>query len=293
MAAPILLLGLGVGAALALAKRASSSKPPPTTDAALIDPSERTHPAAETARLAIVNAMTVNSMTLYEMTARAIETQLRMPKTAANVRTWATMAKQGGHTIAGDEVGADDFGDDEVGAARRRVSKLYRAKLKARRARRKAAAASAGTAAPAAAASSSKPAAKKRRRRRRKVTPALAAAAAAPSVATVLAAATPAPQASSYGYGYGSAAPLVDWESDEEEEDEDDAGDDDAGDDDEVGASSRRSSGVRRLPDWLRFQATQSKLVGDPRHIEATALLMRRMGYVEHAEIHLRLAAHR
>jgi hypothetical protein len=217
-----MLLGLALGAGLAYSKRASSSVPA-TTDAVLIDPAEKAHPNAETARKAIVNAMTVNSMTLYEMTAVSIETQLRMPKTAANVRTWATMAKQGGHTIAGDEVGGSEgYGDDgdEVGARKRWVASLFRKVTAA------------------------KASAKKKKRR-----------------------------------NGSSAAASVDWSS---AQDDEGGGDED---DDEVGASSRRK---KTLPDWLRFSATQSMLAGDPRLIKATAQVMRRMGYHEHAAIHLR-----
>jgi hypothetical protein len=160
MAHPILLLGLALGAGLAWVKRSNAKAVPATTDAALIDPAEKGHPNAENARLAIVNAMAVNSVTLYEQTAKAIETQLRMPKTAGHLRTWSTMAQQGGHTIAGDD-------DGEVGS---------------------------------------------------------------------------------------SAPPAA----------------------------------AKRLPDWLRFSATQSKLVGDPRLIRATADVMRSMGYGPHADLHLR-----
>lgn len=176
MVSPILILGLAVGAGLAWAKGKSSGPVAPTTDLALIDPSEKTHPNAETARLAIVNAMTVNSVTLYEMTAKAIETQLKMPKTAGHLRTWSKTAQQGGHAIAG---------EDDV------------AQLQA--------------------SSSSSP---------------------------VLASL--------------------------------------------VAGSSRRGGKASRLPDWLRFHATQSKLAGDPRFIVATAQVMRRMGYRQEAEIHLR-----
>jgi hypothetical protein len=228
MAHPILLLGLAVGAGLAWAKRGSSAPVPATTDAALIDPAEKTHPNAETARLAIVNSMTVNSVSLYEMTARAIETQLKMPKTAANLRTWSTMAQQGGHTIAGDD-------GDEVGARRRR---------------------------------------RHRRRSRR---------AAAASMAMVQAAAASSPVLAPL-VRYGSSSPSDTIDTDE-------GGDDEGGDEDEVGAAARPrrlSSGAKRLPDWLRFNATQAVLVGDPSLIRATAHLMRRMGYVKHAEIHLR-----
>ena len=114
---PILLLGLALGAGLAFTKRSNASSAPATTDAALIDPVERMHPNAETARKAIVNAMQVNSLSLYEQTAVAIETQLRMPLTAGHLRSWAAMAKQGGHAVAGSE----GYGDDEVGASRPRM----------------------------------------------------------------------------------------------------------------------------------------------------------------------------
>lgn len=175
MVSPILILGLAVGAGLAWAKSKGSGPVAPTTDLALIDPSEKTHPNAETARLAIVNSMTVNSVTLYEMTAKAIETQLKMPKTAGHLRTWSKTAQQGGHTIAG---------DDDV------------AQLQA----------SAGS---------------------------------SPVLASLV-----------------------------------------------VGA--KRGGKAARLPDWLRFQATQSRLAGDPRFIDATAKVMRRMGYRQEAEIFLR-----
>src|SRR3982750_574100 len=121
--APFIYLGLAVAGGFALLRR-SDTHPPiaATTDAALIDPSEKSHPNAEIARRAIVAAMHFNSMTLFENTAIAIE-GLKMPKTAANVRTWAQMAKSGGQTVAGDEFeigGTEGYGDyDEVGAARR------------------------------------------------------------------------------------------------------------------------------------------------------------------------------
>lgn len=59
----------------------------------------------------------------------------------------------------------------------------------------------------------------------------------------------------------------------------------------QVGAAPKRSQ--RRgpeVPEWLKFQATQSKLAGDPSFIRATAETMRRMGYRGAAEIHLRTA---
>lgn len=247
---PILLLGLAVGAGLAWTKRSAAAATPATTDAALIDFSEKSHPNAETARKAILNSMRVNSLTLYEMTAVAIETQLRMPKTAANLRTWATMAKQGGNAIAG-EFGYGDDGD-EVGARRRRRPKQL--------------------------AAATSPTKKRRRRRRARsaIVPELAAAAAVPTVENVLAAAR-AEEAPSYArsYGYGAS----DWGDEGEDEEEGDE------DEDEVGAARSKE-----LPEWLRFSATQSKLAGDPKLIRATALLMRRMGYVRHSEIHLQLA---
>ena len=308
---PIMLLGLALGAGLAYSKRSSSSKPTVQADSGLIDASEKAHPNAELARKAILNALSVKSLTLYEMTAVAIETQLRMPRTAANLRAYAQMAKQVGDTIAGDdddEVGGsegygdddvagdddDEVGgsegygdDDEVGARKRRVSSLFKkvtaATRKAKRRKRK----------PAAAAAAPAPAVKRKRRKKRAraVAPALAAAVAAPSVANVLAAANATP--SSAVVPYGAAAPRVDWDSaeDDEDGDGDDEGGADEGDDDEVGASSRRPN---KLPEWLRFSATQSMLAGDPKLIKATAQVMRRMGYHEHAEVHLRaLSAHR
>jgi hypothetical protein len=58
---------------------------------------------------------------------------------------------------------------------------------------------------------------------------------------------------------------------------------------DEVGAVRLR---VReQLPDWLKFQATQGKLAGDPHFIRATAETMKRFGYRHAAEIHLKTAA--
>lgn len=60
---------------------------------------------------------------------------------------------------------------------------------------------------------------------------------------------------------------------------------------DEIGAEPRLSAREKRqIPDWLRFQATQSKLSGDPRFIAATAETMRRYGYRRAAEIHLKAA---
>jgi hypothetical protein len=234
MAAPILLLGLAVAGGLAFLGRASKEpEREHTNDLALIDASEKTAPGAELARKAIRNAMNVNSMTLYEMTAVAIENQLKMPKTAMNMRSWADVAKQGGSTIAGDDDdevgGSEGYGDDEVGARRRRkkrVKKLYA----------KAAAEGTTTAEPAQLGESS----------------------------------------SSYG-----PAPLVNWSASDDEDEED-----------EIGARRRRgavkrSAGKRPLPDWLKFAATQSKLAGDPKLIKATAVLLGRMGYAEHAKIHL------
>lgn len=237
--APILFLGLALAGGLALASRSSSStsaKPAETIDLAMIDASEKAAPGAEIARQAIANSLRVNSLTLYEMTAVAIETQLHMPKTAGNVRSWAKMAQQGGQTIAGDDEvgGAEGYGDDdsEVGARRRRHRRVR--KLHARHA------------------------------------------------------ATPLPIGP--GPTEEGPAPLVEWANDD---DDDDAG---AGDDaDEVGAKRRRGAlhrraGSKRLPDWLRFAATQSKLAGDPQLIKATAVLLGRMGYAEHAKIHLKEA---
>lgn len=228
--APILYLGLAVAGGLAFLGR--SSKTPERAhemDAALIDASEKSAPGAELARKAIRNAMSVNSMTLYEMTAVALETQLRMPKTAMNMRSWADVAKQGGHTIAGDDDdevgGSEGYGDDEVGARRRRrkrVKKLY------------AKAAAEGSA-------SSEPV--------------------------------------QLAESYAGPPPLVNWSTADDEDE-----------DDEVGAARRRRGVVKRkrpLPDWLKFAATQSKLAGDPQLIKATAVLLGRMGYVEHAKIHL------
>lgn len=224
MAHPILFLGLALGAGLAWAKRGSAAPVPATTDAALIDPAEKAHPNAETARLAIVNAMTVNSVTLYEMTAKAIAEQLKMPKTAGHLRAWSTMAQQGGHTIAGDDEG------DEVGARRRRRRR--------RRARRPSASSQAMV---------------------------QAAAASSPVLAPLV--------------SYGASAPSDAFEFDDE------GGSDGDDEGEEVGASSRRRA--RPLPEWLKFNATQARLVGDPRLIRATAQLMRGMGYPRHAEIHL------
>jgi hypothetical protein len=71
--------------------------------------------------------------------------------------------------------------------------------------------------------------------------------------------------------------------------DDDGGGDDDDGggdDDDEVGAGLPR----KRLPEWMRFLTTQSKLAGDPGQIEATAMVMQRMGYHRAAKIHLQAA---
>jgi hypothetical protein len=60
----------------------------------------------------------------------------------------------------------------------------------------------------------------------------------------------------------------------------------------EIGAAfARERPGSDRkpivIPDWLRFQATQSLLAGDPAHIRATAETMKRFGYRRAAQIHL------
>jgi hypothetical protein len=85
------------------------------------------------------------------------------------------------------------------------------------------------------------------------------------------------------GNAESSTAPSVDWSS------SDDAGDDD--EDDEIGASVARRRPGKVMPVWLKFNATQSLLAGDPKLIQATATVMRRMGYHEHAAIHLRALA--
>jgi hypothetical protein len=245
---PIFLVGIAIAGGLAILKRSSSSTAPvaATTDLALIDPSEKTHPNAELARRAIVVAMHLNSRANYELTAVAIEQQLRMPKTAANVRIWATMAVQGGQTVAGEDSygddvsGSDGYGDDEVGARRKVVRKI----LQKHRA------------------------AKAKPKPRPKARPARLTAA-----------------------KQTARSPAVDWAPDDDDgggnDDEGGGFDDEADDDDEVGASGK----PKRLPDWLRFSATQSKLAGDPRFIRATAQVMQRMGYAAHAKIHLQALA--
>jgi hypothetical protein len=248
--APIIFMGLAVAGGLALLSRASSSGGSnQTIDNALIDPSEKAHPNAALAQQAIAASMTRNSASLYEMTAIAIETRLGMPKTAANVRTWAKMAAQGGQQVAGED---DDVGaDDEVGAARRVVRKLY-AKHKAAKAKPK-----------------PRPSAR-------------------PVARPARLGARPRPSSSRPSSSPAPALALVDWSPNDEPDDEpDDAEIDDAGggdEDDDVGASRPR----KRLPDWLRFSATQSKLTGDPKFIRATAAVMHGMGYAEHAAIHLK-----
>jgi len=254
MLPPIFLAGLAIAGGLAFLKRSGSGSSPaatvaPTTDLALIDPSEKTHPNAEVARRAIVAAMHYNSLILYESTAVAIETQLKMPKTAANVRIWAEMAKSGGQTVAGEDSygddvgGTDGYGDDEVGARRKVVRKIL-AKHKAAKAKPK-----------------PKPKPKARPPARL--------------------AAKPKPAAD-------EPPPLVNWSSDDNDNDddggEDFGGESDDADDDEVGAKAKRPN---KLPDWLRFSATQSMLAGDPQLIRATAQVMRRMGYHKQAAIHL------
>lgn len=241
MPAPILFLGLAVAGGLALLSRtgssSSSAASTQTTDQALIDPSEKTHPNAMLAQRAIIVAMHLNSLSNYAATATAIEQQLKMPKTAANVRTWAEMAKSGGLTVAGedDEIGADD----EVGARRRVVRRLY-AKHKAR------------------------PKPKPKRR------------------------AAPPPRRLS-APSSSSSSDSAEWEPEADEEPQTFEAADDEGDDDEVGAGARRG-GSQRLPDWLRFSATQSMLAGDPKLIRATAQVMARMGHARHAQIYLKTA---
>jgi hypothetical protein len=285
--APFIYLGLALAGGFALLKRSDHpAAVAATTDAALIDPSEKSHPNAEVARRAIVAAMHFNSLTLYENTAIAIEA-LKMPKTAANVRTWAQMAKSGGQTVAGDEfeIGADDW--DEVGAARRVVKKLYAkhvaAKKKPRprpKAKPKAQAKPARRPAP--------------RRAPARTPPALSAPTPAPAALAAVETSPNEPTTPSAVLALASspAAPasLAEWSSspsdDGQSYDDDDAEsyDDEAeGEGGEVGASSSK-----RLPDWLRFAATQSALAGDPALIEATATVMRRMGHHHHAAIHLR-----
>ena len=151
---PILILGVLALGALAFRKKAQ----PKSTVDAMIDPSELYNPNAANARFQITNAVATNNPTLIRATADVIDTGLKMPKTAANLRAWATMA--GGGAVAG-----------EIGAA-----------------------------------------------------------------------------------------------------------------------FARQRPGDKRpieVPDWLKFQATQSRLSGDPAHIRATAETMKRFGYRHAAEIHL------
>lgn len=162
MMSPILFFGAAVAAGAWLLKSAKPAEAKSTVDA-LIDPGEKMHPNALAAREAITVAMSKNSMSLFEGTALAVEA-MKMPKTAANVRGWATMVKQGGNYVAG-----------EIGAARTRS---------------------------------------------------------VPNVAL-------------------------------------------------------RSTGSP-LPEWLRAQATTAQLTGDPNFIEATARVMGRLGYREHAKIYLK-----
>jgi hypothetical protein len=142
--APIFVLGVLALGAFAFRKK---SAPKSTVDA-MIDPSELYSPNAANARFQIASAVASNNPVLIRATAAVIEDGLKMPKTGANLRAWATMVPGG--AVAG-----------EIGAA------------------------------PAA------------------------------------------------------------------------------------------------IPDWLKFQATQSKLTGDPAHIRATAETMKRFGYRRAAEIHL------
>lgn len=107
----VLLLGaLAVGAYM-LKQSAKPEQAKSTVDA-LIDPGEKMHPNAQAARDAIAVSMSRNSMSLFESTALAVEA-MRMPKTAANVRGWASMVRQGGNYVAG-----------EVGAMARPLSKV-------------------------------------------------------------------------------------------------------------------------------------------------------------------------
>lgn len=163
MTSVVLLGALAVGAYL-LKSAAAPSKPRSTVDT-MIDPSERHSPNADNARFQITNAIASGNADLIAQTANVIDTGLRMPKTAANLRAWGEMVRSGGGTrVAG-------YLEDEVGARRRaKVAK--------------------------------------------------------------------------------NASPL---------------------------------------PDWLRFQATQSKLAGNPEHIRATAKAMRMSGYSRAADIHLQL----
>lgn len=130
-----------------------------TTDGAILDASELYSPNAANARFQIQNAVSSNNPALIRQTAEVIGTSLKMPKTADNLRAWATMVEGG--AVAG-EVGAA-FVRQRPGSDRR---------------------------------------------------------------------------------------PIV-------------------------------------IPDWLKFQATQSKLSGDPAHIRATAETMKRFGYRHAAKIHL------
>jgi len=306
--APIVYLGLAIAGGFALLKRSDSSPPvAATTDAALIDPSEKMSPNAEVARRAIVAAMHFNSLSLYENTAIAIESQLKMPKTAANVRTWAQMAKSGGLTVAGDDDevgGTHGYGDyDEVGAAKRVVKKLYakhtaakpkpkaRPKPKAKplaKARKRPSSSARPAARVPPALNAPTPEASPATTTTPEAPTATPAAAAAP-IAVESHPAEPATPAAVLALASSPAAPvsLSSWSGPSDDGDgyDDAEADDDAGDDeDEVGATRSR----KKLPDWLRFSATQSMLAGDPKLIEATAKVMRRMGYHEHAAVHLR-----
>ena len=154
---PILILGAIALGALVLRKKKPAAAA--STPDAMIDPSEAYSPNAANARFQIANAIASNNPATIRATADVISTGLKMPKTGAILRAWASMVPGG--SVAG-----------EVGAAfaRQRPG--------------------------------------------------------------------------------SDGRPIV-------------------------------------IPDWLKFQATQSMLSGDPGHIRATAETMKRFGYRNAAKIHL------
>lgn len=109
---PILLLGVALGAAFLLKKPAPRAK---STPEAMVDSSEASSPNAANALFQVTNAIASNDPALIRKTADAIETGLKMPKTAGNLRAWATMVQGSSSSVSG---------EDETGASGRRTEPL-------------------------------------------------------------------------------------------------------------------------------------------------------------------------
>lgn len=106
MSPPLVLLGvLAVGALLTRKKAKENTN----VISSMIDPSELYSPNASLAAGYIDAAVRSNSRSKLTETARVLEVDYRMPKTAANVRAWLAMMEQnaqhGGTALVAGDIG--------------------------------------------------------------------------------------------------------------------------------------------------------------------------------------------